>query len=985
MNTLKAKLLQKSNLWHAGAVGLFLLISIIFFYPALSGFNVVQGDVTNYTGMSQEIKDYHASEGQIGWTNSMFSGMPATQISMQYPGRTIPNFLREAYRLWLPVPISLIFIYFLSFYIMALSFKVKPYIAIIGAIAFGLSSSQMIIIEAGHITKAIAIGYAPLMIAGLIFAYRWKNWVLGVALSALFMTFEISANHLQITYYMAFILIGLGIVELVRHLKIEGGMIKFAKITGGLLFAYSIALLVNWGNISGTSEYAKYTTRGGTDLTIDANGESNAEVVTEGLDKEYITAWSYGKGETFTFLVPNFKGGETMRISDNEDNDELIRSLKGNSKGFVKEQNQYWGDQPFTSGPVYLGVIVVFLALLALVYSEDKSKWALLVVTLITVMLSWGKNFMGFTDLFLNFVPGYSSFRAVTIILAVAQLCVPLLGVLFLQQLIKEKDKIKARMTPFFVVSAALGFVFLVFLAIPTLANDFTSEAEKTALAGIEDAATAEYYSDLFADLESTRISIFRKDVMRSFAFLAISFGLLFAFLKGAIAKYGLAAGLALLILFDLGGVDKRYLGTEKKGKTYMQWAESWKQTYPYAAGNGDLEIFNAEVQKNPNILFAVDSALNANDFDDMEPLEKKRATDWVKFRTLNRYTNYRVFDLANPFNSSYASYFHKSIGGYHGAKLGRYQDLIEFHIGKSNPSVLDMLNMRYQIASQPGPGGQMNSQFVSENKTAMGNAWFTKSVKKVANADEEIAALNSQNAVKMKIGQTDFQVLLNKQPVTGDLLVTGTEELAVVNPIMLPDGTITLDTVVQPIPVREVEAFDLSLIVGQEPGTWNWAYDQMLDTSMKKIITISKGGRVGWDPRNETIVGADYISNISKESYSGEGTITMTSYNPDELVYSTSSNETQLAVFSEIFYPIGWKAYVDDKETPISRVNYTLRAVEVPAGDHVVKLVYKLPSFEKSGTIAWIGSILIVLLVGFGIFIQTKMKEDVEGVDDLD
>ncbi|MBD3637641.1 MAG: YfhO family protein [Crocinitomicaceae bacterium] len=994
MNRLKEILLQKSNLWHVGAIALFVIIASIFFYPGWSGYNIEQGDVTNWVGASQEIKDFRESEGQPGWTNSMFSGMPATQISMDYEGRDIPFFLRDVYRLWLPRPISILFIYFLSFYIMAISFRMKPIVAIVGALAFGLSSSQLIIIEAGHLTKAFAIGYAPLLIAGMVFAYRWKNWILGVGLSALFMTFELSANHLQITYYMAFVLIGLGIVEFIRHYKKEGGVLRFAKITGGLMVAYAIALMVNMGNIIGTNEYAKYTTRGGTDLTITADGQPNEEIATSGLDREYITNWSYGKGETFTFIVPNFKGGETMRIGDNDANKKILKDVPSQGRQFVKGSNQYWGDQPFTSGPVYLGIIVVFLALLSFFYTKEKFRWALLIVTVITVMLSWGKNFMGFTNFFLDYVPGYNKFRAVTIILAVAQLSVPLLGAMFLHRLVKARDKIKENLVPFYAVGGSLAFILLIFLAIPTTVTSFISDAEIQQLNTL-DVSTPQgeeafnYWSDQYDMLAEARADIMQKDAIRSFALLALSFLAVLLFIRGVYNKYILGGALAILILFDLGGVSKRYINTEKRGRNYEQWVEVWKQKLPYSAGNGDLEIFNREVQKNPDLLFAVDSALNATDFSDMENKEKARYMDWVKFRTLNRYTNYRVMDMSNPFNSSYASYFHKSIGGYHGAKLGRYQELIEFHIGKANPAVLDMLNMKYQIASQPTQSGDMNSQFVKENPTAMGNAWFTKNVKMVENADEEIMALESSNAAKLSIGKAGFPVYINGEQVTETTVVTGQENVYFLFPSQQVDGSVVYDTIKQQLPVQQAAAFDLSLIPGQKPGTWNWAYDEMLDSTFNKIMTLTTSGRIGWDPLEETVVDNDFSDQISQQSYSGEGTITMTSYHPDNLVYKSSSPDKQLAVFSEIYYPLGWKAYIDGEEVPIIRVNYVLRAIEVPAGEHTIEFAYNLPSFKRSGTFSWIGSILVLLMIGAGIFYETKRTDEAtseeEGEDETD
>ncbi|MEZ4923810.1 MAG: hypothetical protein R2780_11605 [Crocinitomicaceae bacterium] len=975
MNKLKEKLLQKKNLWHVAAVATFLLVAMIYFYPALQGYSVKQGDYTNWVGAAQEIKDYRSLDQEIEWTNSMFSGMPSTQIGQLYEGTKPAKLVRNALVLWMPDPISYLFLYFIGFYILTLSLRFNPLIGIVSSLGYGLSSSLIIIIEAGHNTKAFASGIAPLVIAGMILTYRHKNWVLGIALSALFMTLELMANHVQITYYVGFILVGVGIVELIRYIKEGKKLLHFVKLSAGLLVAYFAAFLINSGVLLGTLEYGKYSTRGGTELTIKADGSENDDIKTSGLDKEYITAWSYGKGETFTFLVPNFKGGETMRIKDNEANESVIKGVKGQFKGIVKDQNQYWGDQPFTSGPVYLGVIVVFLALLGLIYSKDRLRWALLVVTILTVMLSWGKNFMGLTNVFIEYLPGYNKFRAVTIILVVAEICVPLLGAMFLHRLMKSRDEIKANIKPFFIASGILGALFLGFLLMPGLFNSFLSNGEQEALAGIQDPATYEYYTSVFKELENARISIFRKDVMRSFAFFLLAFGAVFAYIRGILSKYVVAGALGLLILFDMVMVDKRYLATEKTGKNYVQWTEQWKKDYPYNAGNGDLEIYNRELQKDGNILFSVDSAQKVllSENPNMDAVEKSRALDWVRFRVLNRITNYRVLDLNNPFNSSYASYFHKSIGGYHGAKLGRYQELIEFQLGKNNPSVLDMLNMRYQIASQPGPGGTMNSQLVKENPTAMGNAWLTKNVKVVKDSDEEILALNAAEAVSVESVSPLYSVLVNGNVIEGPAKVSQRDKIEFTIMQPGPDGQIQIDTLDAGIPFQAVAELDLALI--PKDGQLTWAYNDLLDSTFTKILIVSGGGREGWDPRNETVITEQFKSNVSQENYSGKGNIQMVSYNPENMVYSFSSDDKQLAVFSELYFPINWKAFVDGNETPISRVNYMLRAIEIPAGDHKVEFVYESESYSKSATYAYIGNAIVLLLFVGGFYFGMKNK----------
>ncbi len=1017
---LKDRILKKPNLWHIGAVLLFIIISCVYFAPALKGYRIDQGDITRFVGMSREAVDYREADNeQILWTNAMFAGMPTTQISMIYEGTWLSRGITKLVRLGLPAPIFFLFVYFISFYILALSLKLKPLVGIIGSLAFGLSSYFIVILEAGHNSKAAAIGLAPLMVAGFIMAYRAKNWVLGVALSAIFMMIELNANHIQITYYMAFVLLMLGIAEFARHLQ-TGKMAKFAKVTGLLVVGYVLAVMVNYGNIFGTAEYAKNTIRGGTDLTINANGESNASIKTEGLDREYVTNWSYGRGETFTLFVPNYKGGETQSIGQNPDNKELIKDLDVNPqyKDWVAQRNQYFGDQPFTSGPVYIGIIVMFLAFLGMVYVKDRFKWALLSATLLAIMLSWGKNYVSafvllpilayninvfltkrpqliatlvitlllffgiaqgdaiveqsLTDFFLDIIPGYNKLRAVTIILVVAELCIPLIGILFLHYLFKNREEIKEDLIGFFVVSGVFLLFFFVLLGMPTAFNTFLSAQEMVAMQGAPDPNQA---ADLFGALEEARISIFRKDVLRSFGFLVVAIGLVFAFIRLNFSKYALGAGLALLILVDLIVVDLRYLNTEGTGKNYKQWTEAYTMKYPYAAGEGEQQILNAEIQENPQLAAKIDSTLTVLNKElkdkDISGRERQLQRDFLTYRALNRNTNFRVFEEGNPFNSSYTSYFNKSVGGYHGAKLSRYQDLIEFHLSNQNPAVIDMLNVKYFLRPEYDNRGKIvNSKVTRLNENAMGNAWFTKNVSYVEDANAEILALNSSNAIRLE-NKGVGQVMVNGQPVPATAILNGNEAISIQLPGMEQPMPI------EQVPYNAVDDRGLALIL--DSTGINWIYNVAPDSLFTKVLALSAGGRGGWDPRETTVVDQQFQDNISKQSYSGQGTIEMTNYHPDRITYRTSSTDKQLAVFSEIYYADGWTATVDEEVVPISRVNYVLRAIEIPAGEHKVVFEFTSPAYQKAGTMGTIGSIAILILLAVGIFLEVKRKDDGE------
>ena len=1035
---LKNRILKKSNLWHVGAIALFVIIACAYFSPALKGYAVKQGDIVNFVGMSREIVDYtDNNEEQIHWTNALFSGMPSTQLTMQYEGTWLAKSLTAIVSLGLPRPILFMFVYFFGFYILALSLRIKPFIGILGSIAFGFSSYFIVIIEAGHTSKAAAIGLAPLMIAGFIMAYRFKNWVLGAGLASLFFMVELAANHVQITYYMAFVLLLIGIAEFVRYLK-ENKLLQFTKVTGVLLLGYVFAILINYGNLFGTVEYSKQTIRGGSELTILPNGEENAEIKTTGLDRDYVTTWSYGRGETFSFFVPNFKGGETQAIGQatngeelmSETRDRIAENLKNNPDysqnagqfaadftNAIGGSNHYWGNQPFTSGPVYIGIIVLFLAFLGMVYVKDKIKWALLSITLLTIMLAWGKNYVSafvlvpillynvnlfldgkklliftginsailflaitsgdlfvqssLTDFFLDYVPGYNKLRAVTIILVVAELCAPLLGILFLQQLIKNKAEIVKESMGLIVVSSLFFLILLVMSMSPSAFNSFLSEQELADLATITDVDTLAQYTLFYDELQNTRMDIFRADVLRSLGFLVVAIGLVFAFVYAKFSKYLLTGGLALFILLDLVLVDQRYLNNEETRGNYNQWVEKYQMIYPFAAGNGERQILAIESQEHPELAVKIDSALTVLEAEmktesDVSNREKQVRRDFITFRIMNRYTNFRVYEEGNPFNSSYASYFNKSIGGYHGAKLSRYQDLIDFHISKGNPGVLNMLNTKYYLRPQRDQTGVVNTELTHVNGQAMGNAWFAKDIQLVADANEEIMAMDSYNITRLAV-KGDAQVFVNGQAVTKAEL-KGDETIAILLPGM--EEAMPIDN----IPYSAVTTQALAL--NADPSGVNWIYDSAPDSMVNKIFSLTTGPKGGWVPTQTTLVDQRYAANVTEASYSGNGTIEMVSYHPDRMVYASNSTDKQFAVFSEMYYENGWKAYIDNNEVPVVRANYVLRAIEVPAGVHEIRFEFELETYEKAKTMALVGTIALLLLLAYGIFVESKREE---------
>ncbi|WP_027419910.1 YfhO family protein [Crocinitomix catalasitica] len=1024
---IKETILQKENLWHLGAIVLFIVIAISYFSPALKGYDLKQGDVTNFIGMSREAVDYRENNNEnILWTNAMFSGMPTTQISLHYENTWLTRGLTNLLRLGLPSPIFFLFVYFISFYILSLSLRIKPFIGIIGSIAFGFSSYFIVILEAGHNTKAAAIGLVPLMLAGFIMAYRNKNWLFGVACATIFMALELSVNHVQITYYSGFLLLFLGIVEFVKYYK-NKKVFKFVKITVALLLGYGVALIANYGNIFGTAEYAKQTIRGGTELTINPDGSSNDNIKTGGLDRDYVTNWSYGIGETFTLMVPNFKGGQSVAIGGEEANKELLKETDSRFRNNVANSSQYWGEQPFTSGPVYVGIIIVLLALLAMVYVKDKYKWALLTATLLAITLSWGHNFVAalvllpillymvniflnnkqrlifnaintaillfivtsgtaisetsLTDFFLNTIPGYDKLRAVTIILVVVEITLPILGIIFLQKLVDAKEEIKADMNKFYIVSGALVALLLVFYILPSSFNNFLSAKEIEQFASYEGTANAEAVSILTGDLENVRIGIFKADVGRSLGFLIVSVLLIFVYLKTSFSKYILSGALAVLIFADLVSIDKRFINNENLGKNGSDWVDRNAKMYPFNASEGENTILRNELQANPQIKTEIDAAISELNSElktmDVNGNVKQAMRDYTTFRVLNRYTNFRVFEEGNPFNSSYTSYFFKSIGGYHGAKLSRYQDLIDFHISQNNPAVLNMLNMKYRLARQQDKNGNLVTQVTAINNEAMGNAWLTKNIQFVENADEEIQSLGSFVEYSIISKGGSGKIYVNGKVVTNQK-IKGTEKIEI-ELAQNPGELIPVNN----LPLRESANQPLALV--SDSTGLNWLYDSAPDSLFNKIFSITGGDVGGWDPNSLTIVDERFKDQISSEAYSGNGSIEMTDYSPDNLTYKFSSKENQFVVFSEIFYEDGWKAFIDDKEVPVSRVNYILRGIEIPAGEHDIRFTFQLESFQIASTMSLIANIIMIILLGAGIYLFTKRNDDavIETIDE--
>lgn len=806
---------------YLAAVVIFLIITFAYLTPLLEGKRLMQSDIIHFQGMSKEIVDYRAKTGQEPlWTNSMFGGMPAYQISTKYTGNVL-GYADKILSLGLPHPANLVFLYFLGFFILLLVMGVNPWLSIVGAIGFAFSSYFFIIFDAGHNSKAHAIAYMAPVIAGMILTMK-RKYLWGGLLTTIFLSLEVKANHPQITYYLAMIALILGIFKLIHAIRFKE-LMPFLKAVGVLVIAVAFAVLTNLTSLWATWEYGKYTIRGKSELSV------NKANKTTGLDKDYVTQWSYGIVETMTLLVPNIYGGSSnLQISEKS---KVAEAMKAN--GLPDESIQqftsqplpfiYWGSQPFTSGPVYVGAIFIFLFILGLIIVKGPVKWWLLSATILSIILAWGHNLMPVTDFFLTFLPGYNKFRAVTMILVIAEFAIPLLGILAVRELTAKDRDVKVLNKGFMIALIISGGICLILALLPGAFFNFT---------GPKDAMYQQQYQFpewLMQSIRDERLRLLRLDAIRSLVFILLAGGLMWTILFNKIKKEYAYLILGVLILADMFPVNKRYFNND--GFTSKSRVEN-----PYFPSDAD------------NIILK-DPALD--------------------FRVLNL--------TLDPYNDASTSYFHKSIGGYHGAKLRRYQELIDHGIDQDiqtfiksmstlNTPVLNMLNTRYLIIP-----GQDKRPAAYPNTNALGNAWFAKNYQLVDNADAEIAA--------MKDFKPDSVVIVNKSFA-----------------------------------------------------------DQLK----------------GFQPACDS---SDVINLIN--------------YEPNKLMYEYTSRNKALAVFSEIYYPKGWNAFVDGQPAPHFRANYVLRAMILPEGNHKIEFRFEPVVYSMGETISLVSSLIVIALVLITIFFE--------------
>lgn len=797
-------------------VGILLVITLVYFYPDVFEGNVLrQHDTLQGVANGQEAAAFAEATGETTrWTNSLFSGMPTFQISPSYGSSKLISTVERAYSLWLPNPANLVFIMMLGFYILMLAMRTRWYVALLGAIAYGFSSYFFIIIGAGHIWKFSTLAYVPPTIAGIILCYRGK-YIGGGVLAAFFAMLQIAANHIQMTYYFLFVIVALVIAFFVEH-KRANTLKKWAKATGVLAIAAALAVGANLPSLYNTYEYSKQTMRGGhSELAV-----ATANSTKGGLDKDYITQWSYGISETFSLLIPNIKGGATIIPTDGRNVQtsmaEVEQVKEDYQKGKIDYQTysnlqmfpQYFGDQPMTNGPVYVGALIFALFILGLIIVKGPVKWALFAVTVLSVALSWGHNMMWLTDWFIDHFPLYNKFRTVASILVIAEFTMPLLAALALQKIVTTPDFFKLHSKAFFGSFGISIFFCLLGMMAPSVFGSGISQMEADMFA--EYAAQGYDLSPLYASLQDARMAMVSADALRSFVFLVIGAALFWLYFKNILKKEALCGALLVVVLIDMYPVDKRYLNTKSFS---MKPAMAQQTIEPRPV---DLQILQ-------------DTAMN-----------------------------YRVMDLSR-FGDAMPSYFHKCIGGYHAAKLTRYQDLIDRQISKNNVEVLNMLNAKYLV---------VDDTTAHINPEALGNGWFVDKVTYVKGAQAEMAVLD------------------------------------------------TLHT----------------------------AVGAVADESFRSVLGEAKAVMPG-------------------------DTIIETVYKPNELHYKTISRNGGLAVFSEIYFPWGWTATVDGKEVPVGRVNYVLRALQLPAGEHTVVFRFDPQSVHTTETVAY-ASVALIYLALIGAFL---------------
>lgn len=813
----------KDNSAHLIIIAIFFALVFFYFSPVWQGKTLSQHDVVQAMGSQKELFDFKAQDGKAPqWTNSMFGGMPTFQIWYHHT-TNVATYLSNAIKAVFPLPADIILIYLLGGYFLLSVLRVKPWLAAVGAIAITFSSYNFIYIEAGHINKAYAIAYLAPIIGSVVMCYR-GNKLWGSILLALFLALEIRTNHVQMTYYLFIALlvyVGFEFYYAIRDKKVPG----FVQNTIIQIGAVLVAVAVNATVLFPTYEYSKLTTRGKANLEKSAEGQSAS-----GLEKEYAYAWSQGIGENLTFIIPNAYGGKSGGILDEKSHvAKFFTSVGANSAQaaqFAQGLPTYWGEKSFTSGPWYFGAGVISLFILGLFIVKDRLKWWILSAVILTILLSFGRHFSLVSDLFFDYFPMYNKFRAVESILIIPSILIPLLAVLSVEEIIRRGDEIVDLDKKVLYSFGAVGIICVIIAIMPSILSFRVADHQNFVSMLAQQLGDQSMANQLAEALIKDRADLASADAWRSFFIVFIIFAFLYGFIKKKVGTMVLIAAIGIVTLVDLWTVDKRYL-------------------------NNDTFV-DKSVMRNP--------------------IEEREVDQLIK---LDKDLSYRVLDLTtNPFSDAKASYFHKSLGGYHAAKLMRFQEILENQFnGAINEDVLDMFNVRYLITKDP----QNNSDRIQRRSTAAGNAWFVDKVTFVEDNNQEMQAINSFNASKEAFVHQEFKEFIDEK-------------------------------------------------------------------------------RLG---------------------FANNASIELTSYHPDKMVYEYTAPNDVFAVFSEVFYEKGWKAFVDGQEIPILRADYILRALQLPGGNHKVEFVFDPQIVKISNIVSLIGSVILVLGFFAGIFLHFRKKKE--------
>jgi hypothetical protein len=898
------KTLLLKSIPHFAAVVVYTTVALWYFSPYQDDYELEQGDISHFLGMSKEILDYeHLTGDHSEWTNQIFGGMPGTQISPSSQGNWM-KFVDRVLKLGMNRPSGIIFMCMLGLYILGLCMKINPWVCMIGGVAFGLVSFNFLYIEAGHMSKVNAVAYMAPVLGGFLLTLRGKYW-LGGAVTALFLALHLTANHLQMTYYLVFLLLFAGIAEAIKMLMAKQSkqlLVGSAVLIGAAILAF----LPSSSTIINTYQYSEHTTRGTGELTIAANGEEK-ESVDEGLDPDYILEYSMGRGEVWSLMIPNVKGGATNYVGDAakdlDINDEFLEQL-------MSYAPTYWGRQSYTGGAFYFGCIIVLLFALGMVIVKDHMKWGLLAIALISIVLSW-RDPTALTHFFIDSVPGFGKFRDTKMMLVLVQIIMPLVAMMGLDRIVRERKNLAPLFKPVMITVGAVGVILLFFTASPDTFFAFERDQDQAHFESIlvngginnpDQVRTASM--DAVDELVSYRVGVFKADALRSLLFCLAAIALLFGTMKKWVDYRILIPALGLLMFWDLVSVDLRYLNKDKvdrktadrypnkKAGEYISYTKASQKYYPYAPGIADMQILDKEKVRYDNFE-DVSEKIYESRIGTFEKTPKNK--DLIKtvsdFGALGLLSNYRVFTLIsngnpmNPTQDARTPFFHKSIGGYHGAKLMRFQHLLTYNVSFETNSfinnfntlgpsaafdstqVLNMFNMRYIIADESRPA--------IFNPAANGNCWFVNEVLPVSSADDEIASLRYFNSKTQAVIHDDFADLLP-----------------------------------------------------------------------------------------------------SKVQVDSSGYISLENYSPERVTYLSSATTDQVAVFSEMWYPEGWEAYIDGESVDHYRANYALRALTVPAGGHEIEFVYRPTSLAGLGVV---GSVLLLMVVLGGLYREVLMIKEEE------